>query len=273
MLPIAVESAVVTGPSGYTCTSNPSLSDEEQAAEMSRCADAFDAGGWGPNNGNQSRYCDLLGDCRLAYGYPVDFGVESRSGQPSSLFGVPLSLAQQYALDQYNGMVGRTIDSVRNPVWTFGETYPFEIEVVGRRDSFLERISLVASGGAAFLIGGHASVEFPFEQGAEPSINVAGIGMAGVPAFEGGGSMGVRFRVWGDAPRATRTFSQVCLVYGGGGCISVQADAINRAIYLEAHTGGRITFITGIETNLFASLLRSLDRLACRPDYPWCPGR
>jgi RHS repeat-associated protein len=99
-------------PTGFTCQPSAGMSDEEAAAEISRCADQFDAGGWGPNNGNQSKWCDLLGDCRLSLGDSIPgFGVTTRDGAgrdpayTASMVGPNVRVA----LDQYNARFERRI--------------------------------------------------------------------------------------------------------------------------------------------------------------------
>jgi RHS repeat-associated protein len=99
-------------PSGYSCQALPGMSDEEAAAEISRCADEFDAGGWGPNNGNQSKWCDLLGDCRVSLGDSIlGFGVTTRDGsdRDSGYTASMLSPNMQNALDQYNARFERRV--------------------------------------------------------------------------------------------------------------------------------------------------------------------
>jgi RHS repeat-associated protein len=101
-----------TDPTGFTCQPSAGMSDEAAAAEISRCADQFDAGGWGPNNGNQSKWCDLLGDCRLSLGDSIPgFGVTTRdgAGRDPAYTASMVSPGMQAALDQYNARFERRI--------------------------------------------------------------------------------------------------------------------------------------------------------------------
>ncbi len=277
-----------TDPSGYTCTSNPSLSDEEQAAEMTRCADAFDAGGWGPNNGNQSRYCDLLGDCRLAYGYPVDFGVESRNGQPASLFGVPLSLAQQDALNRYEQMVARGQANLaaggRSRDRSMGATFdcggegqigcgswggPVSLPVGSLVSS--SRLSLNLRGRAGALLGvtGGVTVDtvtpYTIEGGLQTHVETLNQLVLG-----GGVAMTIDLRLLGPGVEGNLiTRTGFCLVGKIGGCFYHEYGP-------ERGWGIVGAWGVGLEAALFRETVRRvpllplIDQASCRPDYPWC---